>query len=326
MHAEDQLSNPAERVAVVGANCIAERIYRHPELMGLRGDELAGVIRVRSGGRGQSTNPFPQILGDLSEIEEIVSRHHIDRLVLAIDGRDVETLHRVIQVCDSKRIPYSLVGDDYDLEYGLSLAELIGRFFRTIDVRPRRLIDIGFAVTILILSLPMWIVLSLLIKFGSGGSILCSSQKVGKGGNVFREFRFNLYGQPSSASVHSMNGSPRFPKTTAVGGMIQRFRLESLPNLLNLLAGDISLVGPSPENPYFHERYLSDIPFYENRLKVRPGILGYSQVEVGYHALVENIREKLKYDFYYVDHSRSFFLNLKVFFKTVVVLLRSSRA
>jgi lipopolysaccharide/colanic/teichoic acid biosynthesis glycosyltransferase len=111
------------------------------------------------------------------------------------------------------------------------------------------------------------------------------------------------------------------PRITKVGSFLRKTRLDELPQLINVINGDMSLIGPRPERPYFIEKYKREIPFYVNRLKTKPGLTGLAQVEGGYDATNEDVKNKVKYDLYYIDHKNSLLLNIKILFKTVWVVV-----
>ena len=110
------------------------------------------------------------------------------------------------------------------------------------------------------------------------------------------------------------------PRITKVGQFLRRFRLDELPQLLNVLKGDMSLVGPRPERPFFVKKLNQEYPFYMRRLKVRPGITGLAQIKHPYDEHLEDVREKLRYDLYYIENM-GLWLDLKIMIRTVRVML-----
>lgn len=111
------------------------------------------------------------------------------------------------------------------------------------------------------------------------------------------------------------------PRITRFGAFLRKTRLDELPQLINVIKGDMSLIGPRPERPYFVEKYKLEIPFYVNRLKAKPGLTGLAQVEGGYDISLEDVKNKINHDLYYIDHCSSLLLNLRILFKTVWVVV-----
>ncbi len=111
------------------------------------------------------------------------------------------------------------------------------------------------------------------------------------------------------------------PRITKVGLFLRKTRLDEIPQLINVLIGDMSFIGPRPERPYFVEKYTLEIPMYKNRLKMTPGITGLAQVYVGYDTSIEDVRNKLKYDLMYLENMKSPVFNMKILFKTFLVVV-----
>jgi lipopolysaccharide/colanic/teichoic acid biosynthesis glycosyltransferase len=162
------------------------------------------------------------------------------------------------------------------------------------------------------------------IKCQDGGPILYSQERVGLGGRIFTLLKFR------SMCVDAEKNGPvwaaeRDCRITPVGRIIRKIRIDELPQIINILRGEMSVIGPRPERPYFVEQLASNIPFYGLRHSVRPGITGWAQVSYHYGASMEDARRKLSYDFYYLKH-RSIALDLWILLKTVGVVLRGEGA
>lgn len=188
-----------------------------------------------------------------------------------------------------------------------------------------RILDLVIATALLLLTLPVMLIVSLLIKLDSRGPVFYRQERVGRGGKVFMLNKFRsmscdaeVEGRPCWAQI----GDPRI---TRVGRFIRYARIDELPQLLNVLRGEMSMVGPRPERPYFVEQFSEAIPFYTARHHVKPGITGWAQVNCPYGASVEDTREKLRYDLYYVKY-RSFHLYFRILLRTVRVVLRGEGA
>jgi sugar transferase (PEP-CTERM system associated) len=184
----------------------------------------------------------------------------------------------------------------------------------------KRALDVAVSLSLLVLTLPVMLVTALLIKFDSPGPILYRQQRLGLHGETFTLCKFRSMRIDAEAG-----GDPRWaqhqdPRVTRVGRFIRPMRIDELPQLINVLLGQMSMIGPRPERPHFVEQLSRVIPLYRQRSYVKPGITGWAQVNYPYGASVEDAREKLAYDLYYVKN-RSLMLDILILFATVRVIL-----
>ena len=184
----------------------------------------------------------------------------------------------------------------------------------------KRLFDILCATILIVLALPVMLVTAIFILVESGGPILYLQARVGLNGRLFNVVKFR-----SMRTDAEKDGTPRWAsaaddRVTRVGRVIRKLRIDELPQLFSVLAGDMSLVGPRPERPYFVDKLTQELPYYAVRQSVKPGVTGWAQVRYHYGASVEDAAEKLQYDLYYVKN-HSLFLDLVVLFETVGVVL-----
>ncbi len=184
----------------------------------------------------------------------------------------------------------------------------------------KRMFDVLVSLLLLGISLPVIIVTAILIKLDSMGPVLYRQERVGQGGVPFDVLKFR-----SMRIDAEKDGKPRWAsqnddRITRVGRTIRKLRVDELPQIFNVLKGEMSFVGPRPERPYFVEQLSQQIPFFMCRHNVKPGITGWAQIRCSYGASVEEAIEKLQYDLYYVKN-HSLFLDLVVMFQTVQVIL-----
>lgn len=183
----------------------------------------------------------------------------------------------------------------------------------------RRAFDVSGSLVLLLLTLPLLVVTAVAIRLESPGPVFYRQERVGKDGRVFRLFKFR------SMSVDAEKGGPRWaipsdPRVTRVGRLIRLTRIDEIPQALNVLRGDMALIGPRPERPNFVEHLAAVIPHYDCRAAVRPGITGWAQINYPYGASVEDARNKLAYDLYYLRH-RSLALDVSIILGTIRVVL-----
>ena len=182
-----------------------------------------------------------------------------------------------------------------------------------------RLGDVLASLVLLIIAAPLMVLVTALIRWDSAGPALYRQVRVGLDGRTFTLLKFRSMRVDAEAAGPAW-ASLRDPRVTRIGGFIRRTRIDELPQLFNVLGGEMSLIGPRPERPHFLEHLTSEIPNFRERLQVKPGLTGWAQVNFRYGASIEDARVKLSYDLYYVKH-RSLLLDLKILLLTVRVML-----
>lgn len=184
----------------------------------------------------------------------------------------------------------------------------------------KRVFDVVASSILLIITLPVMVVTALCILLEDGSPIFYRQERVGKGGKTFMVAKFR-----SMRNDAEKGGKPQWaltndPRVTRVGRIIRKLRIDELPQIFNVLNGDMSFVGPRPERPYFVNQLIAEIPYYNVRHSVKPGITGWAQVRYQYGASVEDAIEKLQYDLYYVKN-HSLFLDVIILIETIEVVL-----
>jgi len=184
----------------------------------------------------------------------------------------------------------------------------------------KRLFDLSVAVALLLFTLPLTLLVALLIRCDSRGPIFYLQQRVGLSGRTFTMYKFRSMVEDAEIAGQPIWASERDPRITRVGKFIRYTRIDELPQLLNVLRGDMSIIGPRPERPYFVKQLAETIPLYDTRHWIKPGITGWAQVNASYTDSVQGAREKLELDLYYLKN-RSIFLDLLILVRTFRVVL-----
>ena len=209
----------------------------------------------------------------------------------------------------------------------VDVEHLTPRWFDCLAVRPRhpaadmayRAGDILTSLTVLLFTLPLMLCVAVAIRLDSPGPVLYRQERVGKDGLPFVLLKFRSMNSNAEARGPAW-AQHHDPRVTRVGGLMRRTRIDELPQLLNVLRGEMSLIGPRPERPHFVEQLAELIPFYRERARVKPGLTGWAQVNFPYGASVEDARAKLSYDLYYVKN-QSPILDLMILLATIRVIL-----
>jgi sugar transferase (PEP-CTERM system associated) len=184
----------------------------------------------------------------------------------------------------------------------------------------KRTFDLVVSIILSIVTLPLMLMTSLLIYVEDRGPVFYQQERVGKGGRLYKVLKFRSMGNNAEEAGRPQWAAQNDPRTTRVGAIIRKLRIDELPQILNVLKGEMSFVGPRPERPYFVKQLSDTIPFYDIRHSIKPGITGMAQVRYQYGASVEDAVQKLQYDLYYVKNN-SLLLDLLILVDTVRVVL-----
>ena len=185
----------------------------------------------------------------------------------------------------------------------------------------KRFIDIILSVSALVILFPINVLIGLIIQITSAGGIFYTQIRLGLNGNRFTLIKFRTMHANSEKTTGPVWADKDDPRITAVGKVLRKYHLDEIPQLLNVLRGDMCIVGPRPERPQIIDDLVQDIPYYSRRLKVRPGITGWAQIMGVYDSSVADVHNKLKHDFYYIENM-SLLLDIKIIFLTVWAVFR----
>ncbi|MEN3365121.1 MAG: hypothetical protein V7606_2395, partial [Burkholderiales bacterium] len=184
----------------------------------------------------------------------------------------------------------------------------------------KRAFDLVASIALCIVTLPIMALTTLLIFLEDKGPIFYQQERVGKGGRLYKVLKFRSMQCNAEQSGQPQWAAKNDPRTTRVGAIIRKVRIDELPQILNVLKGEMSFVGPRPERPYFVKQLSETVSFYDIRHTIKPGITGMAQVRYQYGASVEDSVQKLQYDLYYVKNN-SLYLDLLILLDTVQVVL-----
>jgi exopolysaccharide biosynthesis polyprenyl glycosylphosphotransferase len=184
----------------------------------------------------------------------------------------------------------------------------------------KRAFDLVASCVLLLVSLPVLLLAAICIYLESGLPVLYRQERVGRGGRIFTLYKLRSMRQDAERSGAPQWAAANDDRTTRVGRFLRKSRIDELPQIFNVLRGEMSFVGPRPERPVFVDQLGKQIPFYALRHSVMPGITGWAQVRYSYGASVDDAVEKLQHDLYYVKNN-SLFLDIMILFATVEVVL-----
>ena len=187
----------------------------------------------------------------------------------------------------------------------------------------KRLIDLGLSIFLLTILIPIIILLSILIKLDSRGPVFFNQIRFGIHKIPFSIYKFRTMYNYSEKDIGPVWTKKNDKRITKFGGFLRRYHLDELPQLFNVIKGDMSLIGPRPERPYFVDKLSKHLPLYNKRLKIKPGITGWAQINQSYDKNIDDVSNKLILDFYYINNI-SFWFDIKILIKSVAVVLSAN--
>ena len=262
---------------------------------------------------------------DIKELPHLIDRFQVQDVLIALGPDQNSELMEILRLCDGKSVSLKLVPDFYSVIggmartehlYGLPLIEVLPEPMPAWEESTKRLIDFFVSLIILILGLPIWLLIGSLIRMTSRGPAIYKQKRVGYKGKVFTMLKFRTMVENAEAQTGPVWAKENDPRYTPIGRWLRKTRLDEIPQLWNVLRGEMSLVGPRPERPYFVEKLSKEIPLYSRRYRVKPGITGWAQVTWHYDCSVEDVRQKVKYDLFYIANL-SLRMDLKILFLTI---------
>lgn len=272
------------------------------------------------------------VLGELKDISSLISNNQIDEVILALERDHHDRTVDIIRLLQDHKVGIKTNPDMYDAISGLARTQQL-HGIPLIDIMPdymplweraaKRLFDIVVAILALTLISPILLIIAIAIKLDSKGPIFFAQERVGKDGKPFNVIKFRTMIQDAEANTGPVWATEADPRVTRVGRVLRHLRLDEIPQAINILKNEMSLVGPRPERKFFVDKITELYPLYPRRHQVKPGITGWAQVKQGYDTTLEASRLKLKYDLFYLENI-SLRLDFKIIMYTVYVMFTGS--
>jgi len=266
--------------------------------------------------------------------EHLLKNNDIDGVLIESNGVHQEEILKLISTFAETKYEIYVSPKLYPIVYHYSLLEKVDNspFLKVIfhplsswDRFMKRLIDITISVVSLIILTPIMMILGIFIKIDTPGPVFHKQERVGLRGKKFTLVKFRSMVSDAEKHTGPVWAEKNDKRITRIGRVIRPYRLDELPQIINVLKGEMSFVGPRPERPAFVENLKKSIPFYRLRLTVHPGITGWAQVKHTYDQSVDDVRKKLKFDLEYINNM-SLRLDLKIFLKTVLTMIKREGA
>ncbi|MGA9994222.1 MAG: TIGR03013 family XrtA/PEP-CTERM system glycosyltransferase [Pyrinomonadaceae bacterium] len=317
-----------EKILIVGSGSDAVEVAREALERRDAGYRIVGFVDTDPALVGKSLIN-PRVIGLTSELSEVVRRESIDRIVVAMGERRGQfPTDQLLLLSLSGNVSIEECASFYERLTGRVSLEMIRPSWLIFSGRGRQarlnaLVRIALhrAVALIgaILSLPIAILTALLIKIDSRGPVLYKQERVGKNGRPFTLMKFRSM-RTDAEKDGPVWASTSDNRVTRVGRVIRKIRIDEIPQFWNILRGDMNFVGPRPERPHFISQLAQEIPYYEQRHLIAPGLTGWAQIKYPYGASIEDARQKLQYDLYYIKN-QSLMLDAAIMFETIKIIL-----
>ncbi len=320
------------KTLIVGVDARGARLLHDLRTASDREYEIVGFVRAPREEERLAVDGLP-VLGVVDDLARIIEQERIEVVLIALQSNSHEEILEIVAAAERQPVSFSITPDLYDIVtghvrttqiHGVPLMELKPELMPVWEQSAKRLIDIGVGVVVLAGLAPLWVFLAAIIKLTSKGPIFFRQERIGVGGEPFTMYKFRSMRIDAEDETGPVWVQGEDPRVTGIGKILRALHLDEIPQCLNFLSGDMSLVGPRPERPFFVDQFSEQIPFYMRRFNVKPGLLGWAQSKHEFDLdsvdVVGIARDRLEYDLYYIENM-SLKLDLKIMFQTVWFVL-----
>ncbi len=270
-----------------------------------------------------------QRLGSYESLPEIIETYKIEEVIIAIETAENDKINKILNLLSLKHVAIKIIPDIYDILSGsVRMSNILGAILIEVntEIMPywqkslKRVFDIIFSLIILSLFLPFYVIIGLLVKLTTRGPVFFKQLRIGIDGQVFKIIKFR------TMRVDAELGGPQLskeddPRITKFGRFLRKSRMDELPQFLNVLKGDMSVVGPRPERQFFIDQIIQRAPHYVRLHKIRPGITSWGQVKYGYAENIDEMLQRLKFDLLYLENM-SLALDFKIGIYTLLIMVQ----
>lgn len=319
---------------ILGMNQRGVNIFRNLQLQPFHGLDVKGFVKAKDDPDSLIAEDLEiKKLGTESDLEETIKSEKIDDIIIALHRPTSERIMSSIVNINGAPVSIKILPDMYEVVTGLArTTQLVGVPLIDINLNIetfysrilKRMLDVILAFCGILFCIPIWLIVALIIKLDSSGSIFYFQSRSGKDGVLFNIIKFRSMVNNAESNTGPVWSRHDDTRITRFGKILRRLHLDETPQLLNILKGDMSIVGPRPERPFFINKLKQTYPFYSRRLKLRPGVTGWAQINQPFDTNVKDVHQKLKFDFFYIENI-SLRLDFHIIFRTAWVILRGHK-
>ncbi len=317
---------------IVGYNAkaqkLADKIRQFPAL----GYRVVGFLSLKNEDQGGKYQHL-HVYGGLNRLNTVVRSRKIEEVILSLGQTPHKRVMHIIGLLDQLPVNIKIEPDLYGIVmgqartqqiYGFPLIEINPQIMQPWEQQVKRVMDVLFSIFFLVLTLPVFVILAILIKLDSRGPVFFKQKRVGRNGAVFTIYKFRTMVQDAEKLTGPVWAGKKDPRITRMGRIMRKLRLDEFPQFINVLYGDMSLVGPRPERPFFVQKFKEEIKDYMKRHRVKAGITGWAQVN-GLRGSSTSLEQRIQYDLYYIENW-SLWFDIKILFKTIMVVWNDKNA
>jgi exopolysaccharide biosynthesis polyprenyl glycosylphosphotransferase len=316
---------------IIGSNERALKMFK--EINALKygiGNTFIGFIHIE-GKNGYSEALAKELphLGEYHEIKSIMEKHKAEEVIIALESWEHEYIKNIVDDLGDIGVIIKIIPDMYDILsgqvkmtsiLGTPLIEIKNQIIPEWQISVKRFIDVSASVIVLLIFSWIYLLIGILVRLGSRGPMFFKQERIGLHGKPFYIYKYRTMLVDAEKDGPSLS-SETDPRVTKFGRFLRKVRLDEMPQFINVIKGDMSLVGPRPERKYYIERIVIKAPHYKHLHKIRPGITSWGQVKYGYAENVDQMIDRLKFDILYVENM-SLLLDFKILVHTVLIVLQ----
>ncbi|KEF39757.1 Undecaprenyl-phosphate glucose phosphotransferase [Schinkia azotoformans MEV2011] len=311
-------------IVIVGAGQLAYKFYHQVSLQRQQKFEVIGFLDDYKQIHDEKHQDLSRIIGKTTDLQYVLDHHLVDEVVLTLPLSAYEKYAEIVDICERNGVRLFIIPSLFKIVPARPHVEMLGDIplvtIRDIPLDEvsnstlKRLFDIVFSIAAILVTMPLMVAIAIIIKLTSKGPLIFKQERIGKNNRPFLMYKFRSMKFEMDGSSDTLWTTANDPRKTKFGAFIRRTSLDELPQFFNVLKGDMSIVGPRPERPFFVEQFKEQIPKYMVKHHVRPGITGWAQVN-GLRGDT-SINTRIIYDIFYIENW-SFLLDLKIILKTI---------
>ena len=314
---------------LIGGNSIGVKVFKDTyKGLSIIGYNYVGYISQENNGKNSIAKHIPQ-LGRIEDMEEVIDKNDISLVVIAMEKTEKDQIEKIIEQLSEKNVEVKIIPDILDILsgsvktnyiYGAVLSDIHTGLISEWQQNIKRLIDVLVSLTSLTLLSPLLLYAALRVKFSSQGPIIYAQERIGYKGRKFKMYKLRSMindAEKKGPALSSVNDE----RITPWGKVMRKWRIDELPQLWNVLKGEMSLVGPRPERKFYIDQISQQAPYFRYLLKVKPGLTSWGMVQFGYAENTDEMIERMKYDLVYIENV-SLGLDLKIMLHTIFIILK----